>query len=58
MLDRFAPWLVAGAAFLLQLPIFDRWMSLMDEGHILQFADLLRRGGELYRDATLIAFPG
>lgn len=53
-----APLLVGGVAFALQLPIFDRWMSLMDEGHILQFADLLRRGGELYRDATLIAFPG
>ncbi|MGH0028361.1 MAG: hypothetical protein ACQGVC_01105 [Myxococcota bacterium] len=53
-----APLGVGALAFLLQLPIFDRWMSLMDEGHILQFADLLRRGGELYRDATLIAFPG
>jgi hypothetical protein len=49
---------VGVAVLLLQLPIFDRWVSLMDEGHILQFADLVARGGELYRDATLIAFPG
>lgn len=52
------PVLVGVGVLLLQLPIFDRWLSLMDEGHILQFADLLRRGGELYRDATLICFPG
>lgn len=49
---------VAAAAFLVQLPVFDRTMSLMDEGHILQFADILSRGGELYRDAALLPLPG
>jgi len=33
-------------------------MSLLDEGHILQFADIVHRGGELYRDATLLPLPG
>lgn len=62
MARRLRRWLsplgVFASVLVLQLPIFDRWVSLMDEGHILQFADLLRRGGELYRDATLVAFPG
>jgi hypothetical protein len=49
---------VAALAALLQLPTFDRTMSLLDEGHILQFADLIRRGGELYRDAALLPLPG
>ena len=41
-----------------QLPIFDRWFSHMDEGHVLLFADLVAQGGELYRDATLYPLPG
>lgn len=49
---------VAAVALGVQLPVFDRSMSLMDEGHILQFADIVRRGGELYRDATLLPLPG
>ncbi len=49
---------VAVVAALAQLPLFDRTMSLMDEGHILQFADIVARGGELYRDATLLPLPG
>jgi PAS domain-containing protein len=50
--------LVASAAVLFQLPVFDRTASLLDEGHILQFADLVHRGGELYRDAVLLPLPG
>ena len=49
---------MAAAAVALQLPVFDRTMSLLDEGHILQFADLVHRGGELYRDAVLLPLPG
>lgn len=49
---------VAAAAVAFQWPTFDRTMSLLDEGHILQFADILHRGGELYRDATLLPLPG
>ncbi|UCE85731.1 MAG: glycosyltransferase family 39 protein, partial [Deltaproteobacteria bacterium] len=41
-----------------QLLIFDRWISFMDEGHILQLADVVARGGELYRDATTYPLPG
>jgi hypothetical protein len=50
--------LVAAAAVAFQLPVFDRTASLLDEGHILQFADLVHRGGELYRDAVLLPLPG
>jgi len=55
---RFAPLLVAFAAALLQLPLFDRTISVMDEGHILMFANIVANGGELYRDATLLPLPG
>ena len=41
-----------------QLPIFDRWFSHMDEGHVLLFSDLIAQGGDLYRDATLYPLPG
>jgi hypothetical protein len=50
--------LVAAVAVAFQLPVFDRTVSLLDEGHILQFADLVHRGGELYRDAVLLPLPG
>ncbi len=52
------PVAVAALAVGVQLPVFDRSMSLMDEGHILQFADIVHRGGELYRDANLLPLPG
>ena len=53
------PWLLAAAGvFVFQLPFFDRWFSFMDEGHILQYADLIANGGELYRDATVYPLPG
>jgi len=49
---------IAAASVLFQLPFFDRWWSLMDEGHMLQFADVVANGGELYRDATVYPLPG
>jgi hypothetical protein len=49
---------VATLSVLAQLPIFDRTLSMMDEGHILQYADIVARGGELYRDANLLPLPG
>lgn len=49
---------VCALSALLQLPIFDRTISMMDEGHILQYADIVARGGELYRDANLLPLPG
>ncbi|MFP6605969.1 MAG: glycosyltransferase family 39 protein [Myxococcota bacterium] len=50
--------LVAVVTVAFQLPIFDRWFSHMDEGHVLLFADLIAKGGDLYRDATLYPLPG
>ncbi|MDP6979194.1 MAG: hypothetical protein QF570_11420 [Myxococcota bacterium] len=46
------------ATVLFQLPYFDRWYALLDEGHILMFADIVARGGEIYRDATIYPLPG
>ncbi|MEE2674742.1 MAG: glycosyltransferase family 39 protein [Myxococcota bacterium] len=50
--------LVAVVTVAFQLPIFDRWFSHMDEGHVLLFSDLIAKGGDLYRDATLYPLPG
>jgi len=50
--------LVFVATLLFQLPFFDLWLSFMDEGHMVQFADLRLRGGEFYRDATFYPLPG
>jgi hypothetical protein len=50
---------VALAAVAIQLPIFDRWFALLDEGYILQIADDVNRGNVLYRDVNVDApFPG
>jgi hypothetical protein len=56
--DRLAPFAAGLVALLFQLPFFDRWFSVMDEGHMLQFADLIANGGVLYRDATSYPLPG
>ncbi|MBY0280512.1 hypothetical protein K2Z84_34690 [Candidatus Binatia bacterium] len=50
---------VALSAVLVQLPIFDRWFALLDEGYILEIADDINRGNVLYRDVNVDApFPG
>jgi hypothetical protein len=63
--SRFAAWgrigpalAVALLAFLFQLPFFRLWFSPMDEGHMLQFSQIVAEGGALYRDATLYPLPG
>jgi hypothetical protein len=43
---------------LFQLPFFDRWFSAMDEGHMLQYADIVAGGGQMYRDAASYPLPG
>lgn len=53
-----APAVAFAATLAVQWPIVDRWFSAMDEGHMLQFADLVNRGGLLYRDATIYPLPG
>jgi hypothetical protein len=54
----FAPLAAALATLCFQLTFFDRWFSVMDEGHVLEYADLIRGGGMLYRDATCYPLPG
>jgi 4-amino-4-deoxy-L-arabinose transferase-like glycosyltransferase len=59
--DRRDWWLAAAtfvAAVIFQLPIFDRWLALLDEGYVLQIADDINRGRILYRDVVVDApFP-
>src|SRR6185295_2215905 len=46
-------------ALAVQAPIFDRWLSLLDEGYLLAIADAINRGKLLYRDVYVDApFPG
>jgi hypothetical protein len=46
------------AAVAIQLPIFDRWFGLLDEGYMLSLAADIRRGQMLYRDVYVDApFP-
>jgi hypothetical protein len=46
------------AAVLVQLPIFDRWYGLLDEGYMLSLAAEINRGRLLYRDVYVDApFP-
>lgn len=52
------PLLVAIVTFAFQLSFFDRWFSIMDEGHMLQFSDIVANGGMLYRDASSYPLPG
>ena len=52
------PMLVLLLTGLVQWPFFDLWFSFMDEGHMLQFADMASQGGEFYRDATFYPLPG
>src|SRR5262249_10334638 len=41
---------VAAAALAVQLPIYDRGFSLLDEGYLLTLAGEIARGKLLYRD--------
>lgn len=49
--------LVALGALLVQLPTFDRTLNFHDEGGILQFSQMVREGGELYRDFFVLSLP-
>lgn len=44
---------VFAAAILWQLPFFDRWLALLDEGYILAIATDINRGQVLYRDVYI-----
>lgn len=50
--------LLVATALVIQLPLYHRWFSLLDEAAILQIADELNAGRILYRDAVHVAFPG
>jgi hypothetical protein len=53
------PLLAVVAAVAIQLPIYDRWFGLLDEGYMLALADDIGRGQMLYRDVYVDApFPG
>jgi len=49
---------VAALTLVLQLPFFDRWFSIMDEGHHLLFAEMVRNGAHVHADATSYPLPG
>ena len=44
------PIVAALIALVIQLPIYDRWYGLLDEGYMLALADDIGRGQRLYRD--------
>ncbi len=50
--------ILIATALAMQLPLYHRWFSLLDEAAILQIADQLNQGSILYRDAVHVAFPG
>lgn len=58
-LDRALPLLVGLLALAVQLPIYDRWYALLDEGYALAVATDILDGRVLYRDVYVDApFPG
>jgi len=56
--DGAAVAVVVAASLALQLLIYDRWISLLDEGAIVQIADQINHGKLPYRDAVHVALPG
>ena len=50
--------LLAGLAILAQLPLYDRSLVPMDEGHLLAASDALAAGKRLYADIHTGIFPG
>ncbi|HIF95546.1 MAG TPA: hypothetical protein EYQ54_00715 [Myxococcales bacterium] len=50
--------LLAGIALVAQLPLYDRGLIPMDEGHLLAAADALASGKRLYADVHTGIFPG
>lgn len=56
--DATAVALLIVLALAIQLPLYDRWLSLLDEGAIAQIADQITRGGLPYRDGVHVALPG
>jgi len=57
-LDGVAIVLLVLLALAIQLPFFDRWVSLLDEGAISQIADQINRGMPPYENGVHLAFPG
>jgi Dolichyl-phosphate-mannose-protein mannosyltransferase len=46
------------AAVAIQLPLWNRWLSFLDEGAIAEIAREIANGKTLYRDAVHVALPG
>ena len=58
---RVSPWTLVflfGLTLLAQRSMLDRWFNFMDEGHMLQFADMAANGHQFYRDMTFYPLPG
>ena len=60
--NRFPFWagatLLSAIALIAQLPLYDRGLVAMDEGHLLAAADALASGKRLYADIHTGIFPG
>jgi hypothetical protein len=56
--DAAAIALVVLVGLALQLLVYDRWLSLLDEGGIVQIADQINQGLPPYRWGVHLAFPG
>lgn len=54
---RLTPWLLACVSVAVQLPIYDRSLVEMDEGHLLATAERVLSGEILYRDLHTGIFP-
>jgi len=54
-------WTIAAlfaVSLLFQIPMMDRWFNFMDEGHMVQFAEMAANGHQFYRDVTFYPLPG
>ncbi len=50
--------LVFVLSLLFQVPMVDRWFNFMDEGHMVQYAQMGADGYQFYRDVTFYPLPG
>jgi hypothetical protein len=56
--DPIAIAIVVLVGLMLQLLVYDRWLSLLDEGGIVQIADQINHGVPPYLGGVHLAFPG
>ena len=56
--DGIAIVLLVLAALAIQLPLYDRWVNLLDEGGIAVIADQINHGKPPYQYGVHLVFPG